>query len=135
MPSKRPTKKKGPPPAPPLDAQVEENAMDLNVKDQDEFDNLWVVKALKMVHGSKEEEHGHPHNTFTLVRAGWSIISGTPLTFTQVCYMMVWHKMARELITGGHPEEDNNIDSIGYLAVLNRIKLEDIRQALEEDKK
>jgi hypothetical protein len=51
------------------------------------------------------------------------MIAGTPLTMTQVCYMQVWLKMCRELVTGGREDEDNNIDGIGYFAVLNRIKL------------
>jgi hypothetical protein len=107
-----------------------EKQLDLNVKDQEEFDNLWVVQALKLVHGDREREHGNPYQTFSLVRAGWSLIAGVPLTFTQVCYMQVWHKMSRELVA--NPEgEDNNVDSIGYLAVLNRIKLE--IQRLEEE--
>ena len=117
-----PSKKKAPPKPKPEDKEL-----DLNVEDQEEFDNLWIVKALRMVHGEKEEEHGHPHDTFSLVRAGWSIIAGVPLTFTQISYMMVWHKMSRELVTGGHPKEDNNVDSIGYLAVLNRIKLQEAK--------
>ena len=103
----------------------EEAKMDLNVKDQEEFDSLWLVQALQLVHGEREQDHGHPHDTFTLVRAGWSIIAGAPLTYTQVCYMMTWHKMARELITGGREDEENNIDAIGYLGVLNRIKLKE----------
>ena len=103
-------------------APTQEAQFDLAVRDQEEFDNLWVVQALRMVHGAKEQEHGHPYATFSRVRAGWSLIAGVELSFTQVCYMMTWHKMSRELTTGGHSEEENNIDGIGYFAVLNRIK-------------
>lgn len=95
---------------------------DLDVAGQEEFDNLWVVQALKLVHGERPLQHGHPLDVFSRVKVGWSVIFGVPLDYTQVCYAMVWLKMCRELAGGGREDEENNIDGVGYFAVLNRIK-------------
>ena len=132
MASKRPTsKKKGPPPAAPLDAQYEEAVMDLDVKDQNEFDHLWLVEAIQLVHGDRAQQYGHPHTVYSRALPMWMGILGIPVTYTQLCYCVAALKMARELTTP-HPEEDNNRDIAGYIGVLNRIKLRQIELALED---
>lgn len=96
--------------------------MDINVKDQAEFDDLWLVRALRLNFGEREEQYGHPYENYSRIRGLWSIIAGVPLSYTQVCYMMIALKMGRELSTP-HLDEDNNVDIAGYIGVLNRIQL------------
>lgn len=99
-----------------------EAEMEIDVKDQEEFDSLWLVEALRLVHGERAATYGHPAEVYARARAMWMAILGVEVSWTQFCYCLATLKMAREL-TNPHPDEDNNRDIAGYIGVLNRIKL------------
>lgn len=108
-------KKKAPP---------KEKEMDLDVSGQEEFDNLYLTKAMRLVHGDRAAQYGHPREVYSKVIPMWMGILGIPVSYEKFCFCMIALKMARELTTPGGSGDDNFVDIAGYIAVLNRIHLD-----------
>lgn len=71
--------------------------------------------AEKLINGDREKEYGDPFKNFKDIAAGWSLITGSEITATQVTLMMAWLKMARLFKTPNH--SDSWVDLIGYAAL------------------
>lgn len=56
--------------------------------------------------------YGHPRPIFEATAALWSAYIGYPVLPDQVPYMMMLHKLAREI---NNPLEDNRTDMAGYV--------------------
>lgn len=100
-----------------------EKKMDLDVKDQDEFDHLYLTKAINLVHGERAAQYGHPKDVYSKVLPMWTGILGVPVSYEKFCFCMIALKMARELTKPGGAGDDNLVDIAGYVGVLNRIHL------------
>jgi hypothetical protein len=77
--------------------------------------------AKKAVHGSRNNDYGHPLQDFTRTAKIWSAILGIEVTPEQVALCMVGVKISRECYK---PGRDNRIDGAGYFETLEMIALE-----------
>lgn len=119
---KKKSRKKKTPPAPVVPHTNEEEKIDLEVESQEEFDRLWLTRAMTLVYGERQQTYGHPYDVYLRAKSMWGVVLGVNVSFTQFCYCLMLLKMCRELVGGGHPDEDNNVDIAGYVGVLNEIK-------------
>lgn len=104
-----PSPKKKPPPK-----TVE---ADLNVSGQEEFDQLWLVEALRLVRGARRKQYGHIYHNWKRWRLMLAGILGFAPSYTQCAYIIITMKMCRELSTP-HPDHDNNRDIAGFIQCL-----------------
>jgi hypothetical protein len=96
--------------------------MDLDVSGQEEFDQLWLVEALRLVRGERRRQYGHVFHNWKRLRHMWSLILGVKVSYTQLAYCIMAMKMCREL-TNPHPKGDNNRDIAGYIQCLQDVEM------------
>lgn len=86
-----------------------------------ESDNL-ATKAIELIYGDREKTHGQPDKNIQLIADFWTgyIKDKTSLDVNDVCNMMALLKIAR---SKNNPDnEDNDIDSIGYTLLKERVR-------------
>lgn len=71
--------------------------------------------ADNLINGDREKDYGDPNKNFEDIAVGWSLITGTEITSSQVTLMMAWLTIARLFKTPDH--SDSWIDLIGYAAL------------------
>ncbi|WP_408895915.1 DUF6378 domain-containing protein [Nocardioides sp. R1-1] len=82
-------------------------------------------EAKALVFGDREDDYGHPRQSFTRIAALWSILLGDKLEDGEwiapedVARLMVAFKLARDV---ANPKRDNRVDGIGYLISLDRLE-------------
>lgn len=77
-----------------------------------------IDTAKEVIYGDREKTYGHPSVNLEKIAKIWSVIFGIEITADQVCWAMVGLKMARA--TNGDRYLDNEIDAIGYIALIDR---------------
>ena len=68
--------------------------------------------AQELVHGTRQQSHGHPADNFIRTTEMWSIILGHEVTVRQFVDMMIALKLARDI---NKPLADNWTDIAGYV--------------------
>ena len=87
-------------------------------------------KAKEIVWGDREKTYGDPGINLERIALGWSVIFGVEVTAEQVAWAMVWLKTAREV---NAVSEDNLVDAVGYLALIDRIRAEKVKETPKVD--
>ena len=93
-----------------------------------------LVEANKIIYGDREKTYGHPSVNLERIAKYWDLYLNNrtvdygeppkPLTIQDVCQMMVLLKLAR--LQNNPDHEDSLIDSVGYLALIERCKNEQV---------
>lgn len=87
-----------------------ESKLELSVKLKTEESVL--EEAKRLVHGSRQEDYGHPIDDFTRTGRMWGAILGIPdIDPRIVALMMACVKISREV---NKPKRDNRVDLAGY---------------------
>jgi hypothetical protein len=79
-----------------------------------------IEQAQEIIYGDREKTYGHPSLNLQKITTIWETIFGIPVTVDQVCWAMVALKMARASNPNANRHKDNEIDAIGYLALIDR---------------
>jgi len=79
-----------------------------------------IKQAEEIIYGDREQTYGHPSLNLAKIAKIWETIIGVPITIDQVCWAMVGVKMARASNPNVDRHIDNEIDAIGYLALIDR---------------
>lgn len=70
-----------------------------------------LEEALRLTHGSRQQDYGHPAEDFERTAAMWSAHKGVAFTAAEVAQFMVMVKLSRER---HRPKRDNWVDMAGY---------------------
>jgi Domain of unknown function (DUF6378) len=79
-----------------------------------------LKQAEEIIYGDREKTYGHPSKNLDKIAKIWSTIFGIEVTIEQVCWAMVGLKMARASNPSSGRVIDNEVDAIGYLALIDR---------------
>jgi hypothetical protein len=82
-----------------------------------------IEQAQEIIYGDREKTYGNPSENLDKIAKIWETIFGIPVTKEQVCWAMVGLKMARASNPNAERHKDNEIDAIGYLALIDRINV------------
>lgn len=78
-----------------------------------------LQEAEEIINGSRAEDYGSVTENFTKIAVGWKeIFSDGNFTPRRVALAMVWLKICRDVNT---PKRDNLVDSIGYVACVEKM--------------
>jgi len=88
-----------------------------------------LAEALKVVHGSRQDNYSHPLDNFTKIAKLWSVILDKEVTPEQVGLCMVAVKISREL---HRPHRDNLVDGAGYFETIHLVKEERLKRLARE---
>lgn len=111
MASKKSPKKK------PTSGDVE---LDLDISGQEEFNKLWLTKALQLVRGERRKQYGHIIHNWRRWRLMLTAILGFSPSYDQMAMILISMKMCRQLT---NPKDDNWIDIPGYVQCRQDIDL------------
>lgn len=81
--------------------------------------------AHEAVYGDREDDYGHPRESFTRIAGFWSVYlsdklaEGAFLSPEDVARMMVLFKVSRDV---NSPKRDNRVDGAGYFIALDRLE-------------
>jgi hypothetical protein len=78
-----------------------------------------LAKAISLIDGDRDRQHGDRKENFGMIAALWSTYLGTPIKPHQVAWCMVLMKAARE--SNGTHSLDNAIDAAGYAALAGEL--------------
>jgi hypothetical protein len=78
-----------------------------------------LAKAISLIDGDRDKQHGDRHENFGMIAALWSIFLGHEIKPHQVAWCMVLMKVARE--SNGTHSLDNAIDAAGYAALAGEL--------------
>jgi hypothetical protein len=78
-----------------------------------------LAKAISLIDGDRDKQHGDRHENFGMIAALWSIYLGKEVKPHQVAWCMVLMKTARE--SNGTHSIDNAIDAAGYAALAGEL--------------
>jgi hypothetical protein len=96
-----------------------------------------IVEAHDIIYGEREETYGDPGKNLRTIAEYWTTHLKAkygyqaPLTTDDVCVMMVLLKQARLANTPKH--RDSITDTIGYMALADRINSKELQDSEEED--
>jgi hypothetical protein len=79
-----------------------------------------LEEAQSIIYGDREKTYGHPSKNLLNIAKLWSIYLGKDVSAQDVATMMVLLKVARLMNQPDH--RDSLVDSVGYLALIERIK-------------
>lgn len=78
-----------------------------------------LQEAEEIINGSRAEDYGSVTENFTKIAVGWKeIFADGNFTPRRVALAMVWLKICRDVNT---PKRDNLVDSIGYVACVEKM--------------
>jgi hypothetical protein len=78
-----------------------------------------LAKAISLIDGDRDKQHGDRHENFGMIAALWSTFLGHDIKPHQVAWCMVLMKAARE--SNGAHSLDNAIDAAGYAALAGEL--------------
>jgi hypothetical protein len=78
-----------------------------------------LAKAISLIDGDRDKQHGDRHENFGMIAALWSTFLGHEVKPHQVAWCMVLMKAARE--SNGTHSLDNAIDAAGYAALAGEL--------------
>ena len=73
-----------------------------------------LAHAIDLMNGPREQDYGHPRESFQAIADMWSAYLGHAVSPADVCHMMALLKIAR-LRNGQH--RDSSADGAAYLAL------------------
>lgn len=77
-------------------------------------------EAKEIIYGDREKTYGHPSVNLENIAKFWSVYLKKDVNAQDVATMMVLLKLARMM---NQPDQrDSLVDSVGYLALIERIK-------------
>ncbi len=79
-----------------------------------------LEEAKEIIYGDREKTYGHPSVNLDNIAKFWSIYLKKDVNAQDVATMMVLLKLARMMNQPDH--RDSLVDSVGYLALIERIK-------------
>jgi hypothetical protein len=79
-----------------------------------------LEEAKDIIYGDREKTYGHPAKNLDNIAKYWSIYLDKEVSAQDVATMMVLLKIARLMNQPDH--RDSLVDSVGYLALIERIK-------------
>jgi hypothetical protein len=82
-----------------------------------------LAKAISLIDGERDKQHGDRKENFGMIAALWSAYLGHEIKPHQVCWCMVLMKAARE--SNGTHSLDNAIDAAGYAALAGELASND----------
>ncbi len=77
-----------------------------------------LEEAAEVISGPRKESYGEVRLSFTRIAVGWTSITGQTISPEQVCLMMIWLKVCREVASHSR---DNLVDIAGYDALLEQL--------------
>lgn len=83
------------------------------------------AEAHDLIYGDRQDEYGHPRESFTRIAALWTVLLGDKLedgvwvSPEDVARLMVALKLVRDV---NLPKRDNRVDAIGYVIALDRLE-------------
>lgn len=77
-------------------------------------------EAKEIIYGDREKTYGHPSVNLENIARFWSVYLKKDVNAQDVATMMVLLKLARMMNQPNH--RDSLVDSVGYLALIERIK-------------
>jgi hypothetical protein len=80
---------------------------------------ITLAKAISLIDGDRDKQHGDRHENFGMIAALWSTYLGKEIKPHQVAWCMVLMKAARE--SNGTHSLDNAIDAAGYAALAGEL--------------
>lgn len=78
-----------------------------------------LEEAHDVIYGEREQTYGDPGKNLRAIAEFWSTYLDHPVTYQDVCNMMVLMKVARLKNTPGH--HDSLVDIAGYTALQDRV--------------
>lgn len=84
-------------------------------------------EAMKLVHGKRQDEYGHPLDDFSRTASLWTEILGHPVAPGQVALCMIAVKLSRLVNTPGH--HDSIVDIAGYAETYHMVQKESRRRS------
>lgn len=79
-----------------------------------------LEEAKEIIYGDREKTYGHPSVNLDNIAKFWSVYLKKDVNAQDVATMMVLLKLARMMNQPDH--RDSLVDSVGYLALIERIK-------------
>jgi hypothetical protein len=82
-------------------------------------------EAMQLIYGDREDDYGHPRQSFTRIAAMWTALLGHKLDDGEfvspedVARLMAAFKLARDVHA---PKRDNRVDAVGYMIALDRLE-------------
>lgn len=83
------------------------------------------LDAAALISGPRRESYGDYASEAQRIATGWSAITGFTLQTRHVPMMMIWLKLVREAY---RPSQDNRDDCAGYLALLDQMLKEMMKE-------